>query len=257
MDFLDIFTIAERDIELINPTSTEKIIQVGKMLGLAPGMKVIDFGAGYAEPLILWAKEFGISGVGIEFREACCKRAMKKIADHGLGDRIVVVHKDASKYNFRKGAHDVAVCIGASFIWNGFGPTVRKLVQAVRPGGKIAVGEPYWLKTPAPKEYVKRLEGYTMHTEHELLGLARAGRYDFDTIVRSSLDDWDRYETGNWHGLQKWLEENPRHPDRKQVIDWLHKNQEEYIRWGREYLGWAIYIMCPLAQVRATGPKSR
>jgi SAM-dependent methyltransferase len=257
MDFLDIYTIAERDIELVNPTSPEKILLVGKMLGLAPGMKVIDFGAGYAEPMILWAKEFGIAGVGIEFREACCKRAQKKISALGLDDRLQMIHKDASKYNFRKGAYDVAVCIGASFIWNGFGPTVRKLVQAVRPGGKIAVGEPYWLKTPAPREYVKRLEGYTMYTEHELLGLARAGKYDFDTIVRSSLDDWDRYETGNWHGLQKWLEENPRHPDRKQVIDWLHKNQEEYIRWGREYLGWAIYVMCPLAQVKATGPKSR
>lgn len=257
MDFLDLYTIAERDIELVNPTSSEKITLVGKMLGLAPGMKVIDFGAGYAEPLILWAKEFGITGVGIEFREACCKRARKKISRQGLVDSLQMIHKDASKYRFRKGAFDVGVCIGASFIWNGFGPTVRKLVQAVRPGGNIAVGEPYWLKTPAPGEYVTRLEGYTISTEHELHRMARAEGYDFDTIVRSSLDDWDRYETGNWHGLQKWLQENPRHPDRKQVIDWLGKNQEEYLRWGREYLGWAIYVMCPLAQLKATGPKSR
>jgi SAM-dependent methyltransferase len=257
MDFLDLYTIAERDIELVNPTSPEKIALVGKMLGLAPGMKVIDFGAGYAEAMILWAKNFGITGVGIEFREACCIRARKKISGHGLVDRLQMMNKDASKYNFRKGAYDVAVCIGASFIWGGFGPTVRKLAEAVRPGGRIAVGEPYWLKTPPPKEYVKRLEGYRMYTEQKLHGLARAEKYDFDTIVRSSPDDWDRYETGNWHGLQKWLEENPRHPDRRQVMDWLHKNQLEYLRWGREYLGWAIYVMCPLAQVKATGPKSR
>ncbi len=147
MDFLDMYTIAERDIELVNPTSPEKILLVGKMLGLAPGMKVIDFGAGYAEPLILWAKEFGITGVGIEFREACCKRARKKISGQGLEGSLQMIHKDASKYDFRKGAYDAAVCIGASFIWNGFGPTVRKLKEAVRPGGKMAVGEPYWNRT--------------------------------------------------------------------------------------------------------------
>ncbi len=246
MDFLDLYTIAERDLELVNPTSSEKIILAGKMLGMGPGKTVIDFGSGYAEPLILWAQKFGITGVGIELRKACCERAQKKIAERGLGDRLEIVHEDASKYKFQKGAYDFAVCIGASFIWNGFGPTLRKLKQAVRPGGKIAIGEPYWNKTPAPREYIRRLEGYTTFTEHGLLKLARAEKYDFEYIVRTSLDDWDRYETGNWHGLHKWLDENRGHPDRQQVIDWLHKNQEEYLRWGREYLGWAIYLMRPL-----------
>jgi SAM-dependent methyltransferase len=259
MDPLDLFTIAERDIELVNPTSPEKIILVGKMLGLAPGMKILDFGAGYGEPLMIWAREFGILGVGIEFREACCRRARKKISGHGLADRLHIIHKDASKYSFRKGAYDVAVCLGASFIWNGFGPTIRKLKQATRPGGKIAIGEPYWNRTPAPKEYVRRLKDYTIHTEHGLLDIARSEGYDFEYIVRSNTDDWDRYETGNWYGLQKWLEENPRHPDRRQVIGWLRKNQEEYLRWGREYLGWGIYLMRPLAKpwARAPAPASR
>lgn len=248
MDFLDLYTIAERDIELVNPTSSEKITLVGKMLGLAPGMKVIDFGAGYAEPLILWAKEFGITGVGIEFREACCKRARKKISRQGLVDSLQMIHKDASKYRFRKGAYDVAICLGASFIWGGFGPTLENLKTAVRPGGKLAIGEPYWNKLPAPREYIKRMDDYKIFTEHELLELARSQGYDFEYVVRSSPDDWDRYETGNWYGLQKWLEENPRHADRRQVIDWLRKNQEEYLRWGREYLGWAIYLMRPTAK---------
>jgi SAM-dependent methyltransferase len=245
MDFLDIYTIAERDIELVNPTSREKIVLVGKMLGMAPGTKVIDFGAGYAEPLMIWAEEFGISGVGIELRKACCERARKKISGRRLGRRLEIVHKDASEHRFQEGAFDFAACIGASFIWGGFGPAVKALKKAVRPGGKIAIGEPYWNKTPAPKEYIKRLEGHPFYTERGLLELARSEGYDFEYIVRSSLDDWDRYETGNWHGLHKWLSENPGHPDRRQVVDWLRKNQEEYLRWGREYLGWAIYLMRP------------
>src|SRR5512137_1694764 len=101
MDYLDLYTIAERDIELVNPTSTEKIILVGKMLGMGPGKKVIDFGSGYAEPLILWAEQFGIKGLGVELREACCKRARKKISDRGLGDRLKIVQADGSKYKLK------------------------------------------------------------------------------------------------------------------------------------------------------------
>ena len=247
MDELDLYTIAERDIELVNPTSLEKIVLIGKMLGLGPGKKLIDFGCGYAEPLIIWAEHFGISGVGIELREACCKRARKKISKKGLEDRLDIIQADGSKYR-SKGNYDFAVCLGASFIWGGFGPTVRNLKKAVRFGGKLAVGEPYWNSLPVPKEYVKRLGEYVFHTEHGLLELARKEGYDFEYIVRSSLDDWDRYETGNWYGLQKWLEQNPRDPDRKQVIEWLHKNQEEYLRWVRQYLGWAVYLMRPTAK---------
>ena len=247
MDDLDLYTIGERDIELVNPTSPEKIILVGKMLGMGPGKTVIDFGAGYAEPLIIWAEHFGISGVGVELREACCERARKKITARGLGARLKIVQADGSKYKL-KDTYDFAVCVGASFIWGGFGPTVRNLKKAVRPGGKIAVGEPYWNSLPAPKAYVKRMGDYKIYTEQELVELARKEDYDFEYIVRSNLDDWDRYETGNWYGHQKWLEENPHHPDRKQVIDWLHKNQEEYLRWGRQYLGWAVYLMRPLAK---------
>jgi hypothetical protein len=39
MDPLDLYTIAERDIELVNPMSPEKILLVGKMLGMAPGKR--------------------------------------------------------------------------------------------------------------------------------------------------------------------------------------------------------------------------
>ena len=61
----------------------------------------------------------------------------------------------------------------------------------------------------------------------------------------SRRDDWDRYEAGNWHGLVRWLEENPAHPERGTVIEHLHRVQDEYLAYGREYMGWAMYVLVP------------
>jgi len=43
-----------------------------------------------------------------------------------------------------------------------------------------------------------------------------------------------------------WLEENPNHPDKQAVIDWYHRTQDEYLQYGRQYLGWAMYILNPI-----------
>ena len=40
--------------------------------------------------------------------------------------------------------HDAAICVGASFIWDGLPATLAALDPAVRDGGFIAVGEAYW-----------------------------------------------------------------------------------------------------------------
>jgi len=66
MDFFDLMSISHRYMEILNPSTSEKIIKLGKLLKLKEGNRVIDFGCGCAEPLIIWAEEFGITGIGID-----------------------------------------------------------------------------------------------------------------------------------------------------------------------------------------------
>ncbi len=81
MEFFDLVNISERYMELVNPTTPEKVVKIGKVLGLNKSSRVIDFGSGYGEVLALWAEEFGISGIGIEIRDYACQRARKKMKD--------------------------------------------------------------------------------------------------------------------------------------------------------------------------------
>lgn len=243
MNFLELKDISERCLELVNPTSPEKILIVGRVLGLNEGDHVIDFGSGYGEVLALWAQHFGISGIGIDLREKACERARRKMAEGGLADRIQIVCGNAAEYPFEAHAFDAAACIGASFIWNGYRPALRKLKEAIKPNGKVAIGEPYWRTTAVPPEYSRN---ETVHTEYELLRIAREEGFDFEYVVRAGHDDWDHYEAGNWRGLVRWIDENPDHPERQQVIEHLHQSQDEYTRYAREYFGWAIYVLNPV-----------
>lgn len=244
MKFLDLKNISERFMDLVNPTNPEKILKAGQIAGLNPGDKVIDFGTGFAEPLILWAERFGISGVGIDIRPYACERAIKKITERGLLDHLEIVCGDAAKFEYAPHSFNFATCIGATFVWGSFRDAVHAMKAAVIPQGKLMIGEAYWLTDNVPDEF--RTRQTEVKTEVELLEGAQEEGFDFEYVLHSSHDDWDRYEAENWYALLRWIEENPQHPERQQVIDHLHESQDEYIRYGRMYYGWAIYILNPI-----------
>jgi SAM-dependent methyltransferase len=242
MDFLALKDISERFIELVNPFSTKKALEIGDVLGLTPSDRIIDFGCGYAEWLRLWGTIHGISGVGIEFRKYAYERAQKKLADHHLDKRIQIICTDASKYDFPERNFDVACCLGATSIWGGLKPCIQAIKRAICPSGKLVIGEVYWRESCVPAEF-KEKESF-LH-EADILRIFREEGFDLAYLIRASQEDWDHYEAENWRGLLAWMEENPHHPQREQVIHHLRQSQDEYFLYGREYFGWAVYILTP------------
>lgn len=244
MDHHELRDIAERYMELVNPTTPEKLLTIGKSLGLTENHSVIDFGCGYGEMLVLWAEAYGISGIGIDIRKRACERTKEKVSDRGLADRIDIICKNGAQYPFTIHAHDVAACIGASFIWGDFRDTISGMKDAVRPKGKLVLGEPYWLKENVPPEY--RKENKNVHWEHELSTMAEEEGFAVTTRLKTTKEEFDRYESGNWYGLMRWIDENPDHPDWEEVTGFFHTIQGEYFRYGREFMGWALYVLEPL-----------
>jgi ubiquinone/menaquinone biosynthesis C-methylase UbiE len=240
VDFFDLKNISERYMELVNPITAEKMLEIGRTVDLGENSRVIDFGCGFGEMLALWARNFRISGIGVDVREYACERARKKMEQQGLSDRIQIICSNAAEYRFQEHYFDVAACIGATFIWGGFRPAIRRMRDAPQPNGKIIVGESYWLKEPVPHEFAEK---QSVYREHELLEMIRQEKFDLEHLVRANHDDWDRYEAGNWKGLLSWLDENPEHPQRHEVIKHLRESQGEYLRYGREYMGWTMYVL--------------
>jgi len=241
MDFFELTQISTQHLELSSPAAPEKLWAIGQYLGLDKNKRMINFGSGYGRPLELWAKDFGISGTGIEIHSFLCERAKTRISGSDLEGQVKIVCGNAADYEFEQNSFDVAVCLGASFIWGGYRRAIREMKNALVDGGKVVVGEYYYIEEKIPAQ-LRKFEG-DLHTELELLHISRDEGFDIEFALRASRDDWDRYVSSNWYGLLRWIDENQTHPDHRYVIDHLHKIQEMYLKYQKKYEGWAIYIL--------------
>jgi len=232
------YDVAERDHELQNPTSPEKIRLLGERLGLGPESRVLDLACGKAGPALLLAGAFGCRVVGVERAPEFASTARERVQAAGLADRIEIVEGDAAAFPLEPGAWDAVLCLGASFVWHGLEGTLAALAPAVPPGGHVVVGEPFWRTWPLPegvdddgyvplRETVARLEG---------AGLALV------TLIASSEDDWDTYESLHWRALEAWLAEHPRDPDTVAIRERHEAQREAYLRHERALFGWAIFV---------------
>ena len=109
--------------------------------------------------------------------------------------------------------------------------------------GTIVIGDRCWQSDRTPPEFAR--EWPEVLTEYEILGTAREAGFDVAAVIRAGVDDWDRYESGIWQSILFWLDDNPGHPDRDVMIDYLHRLQDEYFGYGREHMGWAIFVLVP------------
>jgi SAM-dependent methyltransferase len=230
--------VAERDHEIQNPTSPEKIRLLGKRLRLAPETQVLDVASGKGGPAVILAGEFGCRISAIDRASEFVAAARERIASAGLADRIEMIEADAAEADLGRERYDVAMCLGASFVWGGLEGTLAALTAAARPNGALVVGEPYWRRWPLPEgidhdDFVPLAE--------TVARFAGAGLTP-ETMIVSSEDDWDRYETLHWRAVQDWLASNPDDPDAPRIRDMHERARSDYLRWERDLVGWAIFV---------------
>jgi hypothetical protein len=64
-------------------------------------------------------------------------------------------------------------------------------------------------------------------------------------MVLADHDSWDRYEAMHWPAIADWLEANPDDPDHDAMRGMLERDRDAYLRWGRRYLGWGVFVTRP------------
>ena len=90
-------------------------------------------------------------------------------------------------------------------VLRGLDGTVAAVAPAVRPGGHVVVGGPFWRSWPLPDD-VDDL-GYV--PLRETAGRFEAAGLPLVTLIAASEDDWDTYESLHWRALEEWLAANP------------------------------------------------
>lgn len=234
------YVVAEATHELQNPTSKEKIVLLGERLGLGPESHVLDIASGRGGPALLLAETFGCSVRGVEISPDFHAVAVERTAAAGLAERVTIELGDGAAATLEPESYDAALCLGASFVWGSLADTVEALAPAVRPGGFVVVGEPYWRRLPLPEDYEDRRELWT--TLEGTVTIFETSGLRVVSVIASSEDDWDRYETLHWQAVESWLAENPDDPDAPDIRARHERNKRTYLRYQRDLLGWAILV---------------
>ncbi len=234
------YVVAERDHEIQNPTSEEKLLLLGERLALGPSSRVLDVASGRGGPALLLARAFECTVEGVEIEPEFHAAAVERAAARGLTHLVSFRLGDASREELERDSFDAALCLGASFVYGGLADTVEALAPAVRPGGYVAVGEPYWRRMPLPEDYEDRNDPFTT-LEGTVLVFEATG-LPVVSVIGSSEDDWDRYETLHWRACEQWLAANPGDPEAAGVRATYERSKRTYVRHGREQMGWAIFV---------------
>jgi hypothetical protein len=235
------YAVVEAEHELQNPTSAEKIRLLGERLRLGTGSQVLDVASGKAGPAIVLAREFGCRITCVERAAEFHEAAVERVHTAGLDGLIELVHGDAAAFPIEPGRWDAAMCLGASFVWDGLDPTLAALTPAVRAGGFVAVGEPYWRRWPLPDGFEPDY-GEDFFRLPEMVKRFPAAGLEPVAMIAASDDDWDRYETLHWLALDDWLAANPDAPEAEEFRARGRHDRERYLRWQRDLLGWAIIV---------------
>ncbi len=244
MDQWKYFDITHREHVFCNPMSVEKFEELIALLRLKPGARVLEIATGKGEFIIRMAERYKIEGTGVDISRYHVADAEKKCKKRIPDAHLTFIEMDGANYKpDQPESFALVACIGASWIYGGHKNTLKALKDMAAPGSWVVVGEPYWRQEPAA-EYLQAIGeergSFGTHAENAQAG-QEFGLELVYTLV-SNQDDWDRYEALQWYAATEWANSHPDDPDVGEVLKRVRGNRASFLKWGRETIGWSIYV---------------
>ncbi len=242
-DQLRFTTIAHRDLLFLSPVSAAKVDQVLSTLELPRGARVLDVGCGKGEMLVRLAERWSARGEGLDPNPDWIAQARARAQARVPGAGLVFRVASAAEVPVEPASFDAALCVASTEAYGGYRDALRALAAAVRPHGRVLVGENFWRGQPHP-DYLEVLgigAGDLADHPANVRAGEEAGLVPICTAV-SSRDEWDRYEQRCAHAVEGYASTHPEDPEAEAMWKRMRRWREAYEHWGRDTLGFGLYV---------------
>jgi SAM-dependent methyltransferase len=241
--------IAETHHRILNPFTEDQLMLLGEVCRLHSGIRQLDLACGKGEMLCRWAQTYKISGVGVDISAVFLTAAQKRAEELGVADKTTFTQEDAGKYPKETHDFDVVSCIGATWIGSGLLGTLELMKLPLKPKGLILVGEPYWIEPPPEEAYAAEGVGKDDFVSLDgTLDRFESSGMNLVEMVLADHEGWDRYEAPHWMAVNDFLAANPNDPDASELRKWMTDSRRAYLRYGRRYLGWGVFVLRPASE---------
>ena len=236
-------TIAHAQRTLLGPLAADQVAAMLGAIDRAP-RRILDVGCGRGAMLVGAMVRFDASGVGVEPNPHFAEWAQSLAEAGGVADSLTLHRTQYTPDLLGRERFGLSMCIGATGAFGGYEGALEGLRALTEPGGHAIIGEGYWAADPAP-EYLEVL-GATrdeMRPEPETRARAEAAGWRVVRAHVSSRAEWDGYEDSYAGAMAEWLGAHPKDPDAPAFRERLERWRDAYLRWGRDTLGFATYLL--------------
>lgn len=236
------------DLTFLSPLSEARANSLVAFVAEGEPSTVLDIGCGWGELLMrILTSVPQAHGLGVDIEPRRIEEAGRRAAARGLADRARFEARDA---RLIKRTRDAVVCIGASQVWGppvearqplDYAAALTALRDLVPTGGRLVYGEAIWdtAPTPAATSALSGRDDEYLSVE-ELTALVQGHGFTVSHVDVASQDEWDRFETGFAHRLERWLDRHPSdHPEGAEVRKQLDEQRTRYLKGYRGVLGMA------------------
>ena len=233
----EIFEALHHSMQICNPMTSAQLDEVVEATEPDAGHHVVDMACGYGEVLFRMAAQREISGTGVDLSPWMIASAAAQTPVRAPNGTLQWVLGEARDY-FPVHASDIAVCIGAEWVWHDFSGTAKALAARLAPGGVAVIGAAR-LHTAADADLVRSERGAveTIDDQRNLLaahGLVPMHRVDPDDA------GWDAYLARTAQAAADWAVAYPGpRADRwiEEQADWQAARERD-----RDVIGWSLWI---------------
>ncbi len=145
-----IFDGAAEQYDRAGPAIFRKLgARLVELVGIEPGMRVLDVATGSGAVLVAVAQRVGPSGqvIGVDLSNEMLGQADASVRALGLSN-VQLGRMDAEALEFADGSFDAVTCAFSVFFFSSMEAALREMCRVCKPGGRLGIS--VWSKTPPP-----------------------------------------------------------------------------------------------------------